>query len=193
MKTEHFLYILIACFVVIGFIGLILYTQDKKPNLNNTGKYVGRGVLYIIVLILFLLQSRGDHNYSLWSEQRFWTKYHLPQIDSTMFYDYSSKSEERYISYSTDSILHFSKSIEKDIFDIYSVTDEFINQKENLLLNSKFIVPNILRDSVRYFTMSQWRQTNSVVDTISKAQFDSTIYAWGLSDNLYKVFEASRK
>lgn len=193
MKTELFLYILIACFVVIGFVGLILYTQDKKPKLNPIGKYVARSALYVIMIILIMLHNRGDDAYSLSSEQRFWQKNQLPQIDSTMIYEYSSKSMRNYISYSKDSILHYAKLIEKDVFDIYSVTDVFINRKENIELQSKFIKQNFLRDSARFFTMGKWiDNTNSIKDTIPKAQFDSIIATWGLSENLYQIFEIHR-
>lgn len=190
MRTEHFFYILMACFGLVGFIGLLLYLQENKLKLSNIGKNIGKVALYFIGVLFALLQIQGRTNsYYLRSEQSFWLKYHIPQIDSTMIYEYSFKSMETYTSYSRNSILHYRKLIDKDIFDVYSVTDEFVNKKENLILKSEFIKPNILRDSARYFTLDKWRiKSNSIPDTIPEVKFDSIIHAWGLSDRLYKIF-----
>ncbi|MGI6047812.1 MAG: hypothetical protein ACOYEG_07365 [Petrimonas sp.] len=191
MRTEHFFYILIASFGLIGFIGLILYLQGKNSKISNFGNKLGKVALYIIgVIFVFLIIPRRADSYRLWNEQRFWQKYHLPQIDSTMIYQYSSKSMEIYKSCSNDSILHDRKLIDKDLYDVYSVTDEFVNMKDSLILKSRFIKPNILRDSARYFTLSKWGiKTNSIEETITKVEFDSLLHVWGLSENLYKIFE----
>lgn len=73
------------------------------------------------------------------------------------------------------------------------MADVFINRKENIELHRKFKKQNFLRDSARFFTIGKWIDTtNSIMDTIPKAQFDSIITTWGLSEDLYQIFEIHR-
>jgi hypothetical protein len=139
-----------------------------------------------LLLILFVIRLGNNNNsYSLSNEQKFWKKYNLPQIDSTMRLESKIESFETYISWSNDSISHYFKSIEYDFFGVLSVTDGFINKRDSLILISKFISHNILRDSTRSYTLGKWKKKNKKQDYLTKEEFDKLIKDWGLFENLY--------
>lgn len=189
MKTETLFYFISAFFGIVTIIGLLLGAHYDKPRLSKKWILFWRFSWIMAALIFSLLQINGRSRiYNLNSEQMFWDKYKIPQIDSTMIYNYATKNRTMYLSYSNDSILHSSKTVDYDLFDIYCVTDVFINRRDSLILTTTFINPNLLRDSSRKFTLDKgimYKPTNQ----INKQDFDKTIKDWGLSDNLNKQFK----
>ncbi|KAF5049232.1 hypothetical protein DSECCO2_441840 [anaerobic digester metagenome] len=192
MKTELFLLLLFIFLIVIGIMGLFFYAQSDKPKRKKTGKIILKITAVLILINSFLLTngSGRKENYSVSSCQDFWSLHQLPQIDSTMsLIDYSSK-RDFYLSWSKDSIKHHSKTVRYDIFDIYSIEDDFSNSKTDQFLTMTYVKHNLLRDSSRTYTIRKWsRYPEEKPDTISKAQFDSIIGNWGLSDKIFKRFE----
>ena len=195
MKTEIFLLIIAGCLTLIAFIGLIIYglaSEKGNERAINFGKKLGKSALILIAFIFFVALDRtGKSNtYYIMDEQEFSEKHNLPQLDSTMTFVLSSKKSSLYRSWSKDSILHFSKSIEYDLFDVYSVTDSFLNLKDSLRLESIFIKHNILRDSANIYILRKWVEyPDNNADTISRKEFDKLIGEWGLADKIYKRFE----
>ncbi len=140
----------------------------------------GKLAIAFFFLFAYLNINRID-GYDLKSDQSFWGIYNVVQIDSCMYLD---KIRPDYIKYSNscnDSITHYSKKTEYDLFDVYSVTDEFFNRKTGQGLTYYFVKPNIIRDSVRevYFEG----------DTLTKSQGDSILKEWGLFDRAYKRWD----
>jgi hypothetical protein len=93
-------------------------------------------------------------------------------------------SKGKYIQYesdSGDSILYRRKTIRFDLFDIYSVSDLFINTKVQLSLSTTFIIPDLLRDSSRVYTLYSTKRPSAHPEkNLSKHSFDSTLKEWGL-------------
>ncbi|MFB6344124.1 hypothetical protein ACE1ET_20565 [Saccharicrinis sp. FJH62] len=175
MKTETFFWIIIGIFGLIAILGLILILQNKEKTGEKILKLSGG----FIVFIFFFINAPRTRYYSLYSEQKFWKEYGLPQIDSCMYLDYLNKDNISYLSWCKDSVLHTRKSIEYDIFDIYSIEDVFINRKESKTLTYYFIKPNILRDSSLIVTINN--------DTISKMEGDLILKDWRLYRRAYHV------
>lgn len=191
MKTETFLIVSTVFFTIATIAGLILGAHYVNPPMNKKWVLLWRICWIFAGTLFFLTQMNGKaREYSLSSEQDIWTKYHIPQIDSTMVYYHATKHSVSYMSYSKDSIVHFSKCVTYDIFDIYSVTDLFHNSKERKSLFSTFIMPNILRDSSRVFKVENWDDPKHLYSkSLSKQDFDNIMIKWGLTDNLYKRFK----
>jgi hypothetical protein len=191
MKTATLFYFISAFFGIATIVGLFLGAYYDKTPLRKKRTFFWRFSWLMAALIFSLLQINGRSRiYNLNSEQMFWDKYRIPQIDSTMIYNYATKNSTMYLSYSNDSVLHRSKTVDYDLFDIYSVTDVFINRRDSLILTTTFINPNLLRDSSRTFTLDKgimYKPTNQ----INKAEFDKTIKDWGLSDYLDKQFKVN--
>lgn len=189
MKTETLFYFISAFFGIVTIIGLLLGVHYDKPRLSKKWILFWRFSWIMAALIFLLLQTNGRSRiYNLNSEQMFWDKYNIPQIDSTMIYTDATKNRAMYLSNSNDSIRHSSKMVYYDLFDIFSVTDVFINRRDSLILTTTFINPNLLRDSSRKFTLDKgimYKPRNQ----INKQDFDKTIKDWGLSDNLNKPFK----
>ena len=188
MKTTTLVLIIGLLIGLFGVIGLVLWYRNDTAKLKRIGKKVASVSFYWILFLylIFTVQSTRER-YVLYSEQDFWEKYNLPQIDSTMTLEYSSGGLTVYRSWSNDSILHSRKLIDYDLLDIYSVSDEFVNKKQKLELELKFIKPNLIRDSLRIYTLKNLDNlVNSKLDTINKNEFDSIIVDWGLQNKLYK-------
>ena len=191
MKVQSLLIIITIGFALLGVIGLILWSLENKPRISKIGKKIGRFSLYwIALMIVYVNINNLKRNYFLWSEQQFWEEYNLPQIDSTMILESSRKNEDRYVSWSKDSIRHSSKTVIYDVFDVYSVTDEFINYKERLELKVKFIKPNILRDSSRLYLIRKLDDSqHESVDTLTKLEYELYLKNWKLADKIKNRFE----
>lgn len=192
MKTQTLLYFISAFLVIVTIASYLLANYVQNPGLSKILNQVWKPS-WILALLLFIVPMNGLHrNYQLSSEQNFWEKYRIPQIDSTMIYNYSSKHEDTYYSYSKDSILHFSKRVIFDVTDIYSVTDIFMNRIDSLTLITTFIKPNMLRDSSRVYALVKWRGSKKASSKpIDKQDFDRTINDWGLNEKIYKRFEVN--
>ena len=55
-----------------------------------------------------------------------------------MIYEYSFQINGKHILHTQETVfLHYRKLIDKDIFDVYSVTDEFVNKKEKLNIKKR--------------------------------------------------------
>lgn len=195
MKIQTLLVIISGCLALIAIISLFGYSisaSESKEKVMNIWKKIGLTAFYILVyLILMLKYGTGKQdNYNIFIEQQFSSEHHLPQLDSTMFLKSGSSKRTYYVSWSKDSILHYSKNIEYDITDVYSVSDIFINKKNSLTLESIFIKQNILRDSANIYILKKWfeSQVNNA-DTISREDFDKLIADWGLADKINKRFE----
>jgi hypothetical protein len=132
------------------------------------------------------LGSSNKH-FVLYSSQDFWEKYKLPQIDNMMPLLVSNRDQVYFTTISKDSIRHVEKSIEYDIFDIYSITDRFVNNKENKSLEITFIKPNIIRDSSRIIILEDFHNSAQIhLDTLSFNHGDSVLSSWGLKNIVYK-------
>ena len=195
MKIQTFLAIIAGCLAFIALVSLFSYSisaQSEKKKAMRFWNYLGRITAYLLLFILMMLRySTGKEDYySLYGEQKFSEKHSLPQLDSTMTYVSGSKFKTHYRSWSKDSVLHYSKSIEYDVFDVSSVIDKFYNSKEGLTLESIYIHQNMLRDSAYIYILSKSGDyKNEKSDTITRKDFDRTIKEWGLTDKIYKRFE----
>jgi hypothetical protein len=189
MKTQTLLYFISAFLVIVTITSYLLANYVQNPNLRKILNHVWKPS-WILALFIFIVPINGFHrNYQLSAEQEFWARYKIPQIDSTMIYNYSSNHEDFYYSYSKDSILHFSKRVKFDVTDIYSVSDVFINKSDSLILTMTFIKPNIIRDSSRVYKLEKWGGVkNRATKSIDKTDFDRTIKDWGLNEKIYKRF-----
>jgi len=192
MKTQTLLYFISAFLVILSIASYLLANYVQNPSLSKIMNHVWKPSWFLALFIFIVPMNRFHRNYELSSEQKFWEKYKIPQIDSTMIYNYSSKHEDTYYSYSQDSILHFSKRVVFDATDIYSVTDVFINKIDSLILTTTFIKPNILHDSSRVYTLENWGGVkNRFIKPIDKKDFDRSIKDWGLNEKIYKRFKGN--
>lgn len=189
MKTQTLLYFISAFLVIVTIASYLLANYVQNSSVNKILNHVWKPS-WILALFILIVPMNGFHrNYQLSAEQEFWTKFKIPQIDSTMIYNYSSKQEDTYYSYSKDSIVHFSKRVIFDVTDIYSVSDVFINKSDSLVLTTTFIKPNIIRDSSRVYGLENWGGVkNRSTKQIDKIEFDRTINDWGLNEKIYKKF-----
>ena len=198
MKIQTFLYILAGLTILLAIISLIRYSifasnEDEKSSIfwKKLGQFSFR--LFLIIFLSNHVVSGKDSYYNFRHEQEFNEKHGLPQLDSTMLNIKGSKTSTLYFSWSTDSILHKSKFIDYDIFDVNSVSDKFYNSKENLYLESIFIKQNIFRDSSNIYILTKLNDSGyEKSDTITKQSFDNLISDWGLSDKIYKKFEINK-
>lgn len=192
MKTELFLILFAVFLLVVVILGLFLYAQSEKAKRSKAGKIILKiSVVFFLINGFFLTNGSGrNDNYSNSSCQEYWGQHQLPQIDSTMSLIDFSRKRDYYLSWSKDSIKHHSKTVRYDIFDIFSIEHNFSNSKTNQFLTMTYVKHNILRDSSRTYVIRKWSSDlHAKPDTISKAQFDSIIENWGLSDKIYKRFE----
>ena len=187
MKTSTLFYIIAGILLLVVIIGYIIYLTAKKDKI---GLIILKKAGYILVVLIFLemIYSDQHRDYSLRHDQDTWTKYNLPQIDSLMHLHTTSPRWAYYKSSSTDSIIHSSKMILYDLFDIYSIEDDFINKEQDKLLTIKFVKPNIIRDSSRIITLSTKSDYKGIlpIDTLTVSQCDSVLTDWGLRNGLYK-------
>lgn len=185
MKTQTLLYFISAFLVIVTIASYLLANYVQNHNLSKIINNVWKPS-WILALFIFIVSMNGFHrNYQLSAEQEFWAKYKIPQIDSTMIYNYSSKHEDTYYSYSKDSILHLSKRVIFDVTDIYSVSDVFMNRIEGLTLTSYFINPNMIRDSSRTYTLINFKDSQKgSTKHLDKKVFDSIIKEWGLNEKI---------
>jgi energy-coupling factor transporter transmembrane protein EcfT len=177
MKTETFFWIIIGLFALIAILGLIFILKDKEKIGKRLLKSSGYSILFIFI---FIIRTPGTQNYVLHNDQELWKEYGLPQIDSCMFLEFNTDKFLSYSSWCKDSVSHFRKWIEYDIFDIYSIKDVFINKKESKTLTYYFVKPNLLRDSSLIVTINN--------DTISKMQGDLILKDWGIYKRAYHVY-----
>jgi hypothetical protein len=177
MKTETFFWIIMVLFALIALSGLIFILKDKEKIGKRLLKLSGYSILFIFI---FIIRAPRIQNYALYNEQELWKEYGLPQIDSCMFLEFNTDKYLSYSSWCSDSVTHFSKKIEYDIFDIYSIEDIFKNKKETKTLTYYFIKPNILRNSNLIVTINN--------DTISKMQGDLILKDWGIYKRAYHVY-----
>ncbi|MFB6319034.1 MULTISPECIES: hypothetical protein [unclassified Saccharicrinis] len=186
MKTTTILFILIGLIATAAFIGLIIIL--KSPDTKKGEKILKKsGSLLLTVLLISFIFSDLHRDYSIYEEQNTWKKYQLPQLDSLMYLNIIETKWSNYRSLSQDSIYHSGKIIRFDLFDIYSIEDDFINKKQDKILTLKFIKPNIIRDSLRVMTLkTRSDYMNKLpIETLTFSQFDSVLTDWGLRKGLY--------
>ena len=174
MRTETLFWIIIGLFGLSAMLGLIFTTYDKE----KTGKKIIELSAYMIIIIFLLINNKTfTKNYSINSQQSLWKKHRLPQLDQLMYLEYFNERNLRYSNWSNDSIIHLRKSIEYDTFDIYSITDVFINKKKSKTLTYFFIKPNFIRSLSLTVTINN--------DTITKMAGDSILKEWGIYNKAY--------
>ncbi len=189
MRTMSF-FAIIAITILIIYIILVLLRKTSKPD--NTGYYTTSiKVLHSFMIIIGSLFAFTpfSNSYYLGHEQKQNTKYHLPQIDSTMQLIIHDRFIIGYRTFSKESIRHDRKTIHRDLYGYDRVEDEFVNEKLNVKMKVKFEYPNIVRHSKRTNTIS-WRYDDNELDDneITTHELDSILTAWGLHDQTYHQF-----
>ena len=181
---------IIAIAILIIYIILVLLRKTSKPD--NTVYYtISIKVLHFFMIIIGSLFAFTpfSNSYYLGHEQKQNTKYHLPQIESTMQLIIHDRFIIGYRTISKESIRHDIKTIHRDLYGYDRVEDEFINEKLNVKLKVKFEYPNIVRHSKRTNTIS-WRYDDKESDDneITTYELDSILTSWGLRDRTYNIF-----
>jgi hypothetical protein len=187
MKTTTLLFFIIGLIALVAIFGLIKVLRSPE---SKTGEKILKksGTMIIMLILISLINSDLPRNYSLYDDQNTWEKYHLPQIDSLMRLNIIRPQWSHYNSMNKDSIYHSDKMTHFDLFDIYSIEDDFVNEIQDKILTVKFIKPNIIRDSLRVITLKSRSDymDKLPVDTLSMTQFDSILIDWGLRNGLYE-------
>ncbi len=186
MKTGIVLLIIAGVFAIAALIGAIMIL--KSPD-SDIGRKIlkSSGAMILLIIIIDIVYSDKDRNYSLYKHQEIWDEYNLPQIDSMMHINNLDSDRIYFRSRSRDSIYHSSKKVVYDLFDIYSIEDEIVNRQQDKVVTIEFVVPNIIRDSSRLITLRKRSDYMGKLpcDTLSIIQFDSLIAEWGLDERIY--------
>lgn len=188
MKYETLIWITLGLLTIIGSITFIVIQrrENRKIINENTGKWILNWI-YALLIILFVPKIIVNSSYSLHSDKKEWKEYNIPQIDSTMYLSDLSRNRKTYYSYSKDSILHFSKRIEFDLFTTDRIIDEFLNRKKELRLQMTFTKGNLFRKEKRVNLLIMRRGCDDVViDSLNESRKDSVLKAWGFDSKLYK-------
>src|ERR1017187_9134983 len=116
MEAETLFYVIaISALVVAAIIELNHLSKDSETvKKNNLPTFLFR-VSMVIILILPVFSKFPDYN--LVSEQQYWYKHSLPEIDTLMQVDCIMFRAIYYKSFSKNSIRHDSKTIQYDLFD----------------------------------------------------------------------------
>jgi hypothetical protein len=186
MKSITLFWIVIAGLTFIGLIcyGIFLKKMGDAPRAIKLGNRI---FTIIGVLFFWILYIPDRTNYHLDFDSSDWEEYGVPQNDSLMFLSRWDNGEQRYSSWSYDSIRHYSKTVEYDMFDIYKIEDLFINRIEDLELIMIFIKPNIIRDERRLNILQKINgRTTEIIDTLDLPQTKELLTSWGFSDDLFK-------
>ncbi len=186
MKFETLFWIIAGVLFFIGLICMmiVLKKMGEAPKAIKFGKWI---LTTIGVLLFWIFYIPDRTNYHVDFDSSDWEEYGVPQIDSLMFLSRWDNGEQRYSSWSKDSIRHYSKTIEYDMFDIYKIEDLFINRIEDLELIMTYIKPNVIRDEERLNILQKRNgRTTEIIDTLDLPQAKELLTSWGFSDDLFK-------
>lgn len=189
MRTMTFFAIIAMAIIILLLILVVLRKRTKPENVGYFSFSIKVLQSFMIIIGSLFAFTPFSNSYHLGDEQKHNTKYHLPQIDSTMQLIIHDRIIIGYSSFSKESIRHDIKTIYRDLYGYDRVEDEFINEKLNVKLKVKFEYPNIVRHSKRTNTIS-WRYDEKESDDneITTYQLDSILTAWGLRDRTYNIF-----
>ena len=189
MKYEILVWIFIVTLIIIG---IVLFIEIE--NLNSKiikdkikGEKILKDIKYFIFILYIATQIPFDSNYSLHSDKKTFTKFKTPQVDSTMYLGYFDEDSKYYRSTNTDSVFHFLKKVDYDLFAIDKITDIIYNRKLELSLELIFIKSSIFRKEERtYKIIRHDRGQDITVASLNELQKDSVLKVWGFTEQLYK-------
>jgi hypothetical protein len=124
MKIATLFWIIGILSGILAIIGWILNISEKSA----TRKKIGESIFdfsWRFILILYIVSYLGTSNrrFFIFEYQNLWEEYNLPQIDNMMPLMVFNNKHVYFESISKDSIRHDRKSIDYDIFDVFTITD----------------------------------------------------------------------